>query len=549
MTTNIQTTFATIPTYTSEQVREALRNKQEIALIDPREEDVFAKGHPLFAANFPISSIETDAYTRIPRLQTLLVIYDNGEGLAEKAAKIFEHIGYSQVHLLSGGLKGWKKSGGIIFEDVNSPSKAFGELVESKRETPMLSPNEVKQLIDSKSDYVILDARRFDEYHTMNIPGSYSVPGAELVLIARELAPNPHTKIIVNCAGRTRSIIGTQSLINAGLPNQIAALRNGTIGWTLDGQTLEHGADRLPPEAEEKNKNKAATDSWNVAAKAGVKKIDFQTLKTFTKDQTRTTYLFDVRTEEEYRKGHLPHFLPRPGGQLVQETDHSAPVRGARIVLADDLTYNVRANMTASWLQQMGWEAYVLSGKNHFNSQEKGLAPLHLPSLPIIPSASYIKADKLAKWLGENNTVVIDFSKNSAFSKTRIPGAWYILRSQIKESIANLPNKKRYVLTSEEGLRAIFAYPEIVTLLKNNVYLLAGGNQAWSIENRPLEGIEVKGNYASTPTDRYKRPYEGTDHNTEAMEKYLQWEYGLVKQLEADSTHGFWVLEATNPSQ
>ena len=62
------------------------------------------------------------------------------------------------------------------------------------------------------------------------------MPGAELVLRARELAPDPATRIIVNCAGRTRSIIGTQSLINAGIENPVSALRNGTIGWTLAGQ-------------------------------------------------------------------------------------------------------------------------------------------------------------------------------------------------------------------------------------------------------------------------------------------------------------------------
>lgn len=43
------------------------------------------------------------------------------------------------------------------------------------------------------------------------------------------------TPIVVNCAGRTRSIIGAQSLINAGLRNPVYALRNGTIGWTLAG--------------------------------------------------------------------------------------------------------------------------------------------------------------------------------------------------------------------------------------------------------------------------------------------------------------------------
>ena len=38
----------------------------------------------------------------------------------------------------------------------------------------------------------------------------------------------------------------------------------------------------------------------------------------------------------------------------------AAPVRGARIVLTDNL--GIRADMTASWLAQMGWDVYVLEG-------------------------------------------------------------------------------------------------------------------------------------------------------------------------------------------
>src|ERR1700721_4267324 len=78
----------------------------------------------------------------------------------------------------------------------------------------------------------------------MYIAGFVSIPGAELVLRAGHVASDPATTIVVNCAGRTRSIIGTQSLINAGLANKVVALRNGTIGWTLANQMLEHGRDR-----------------------------------------------------------------------------------------------------------------------------------------------------------------------------------------------------------------------------------------------------------------------------------------------------------------
>src|SRR3546814_14009942 len=83
-----------------------------------------------------------------------------------------------------------------------------------------------------------------DEYHKMNIPGGIDVPGAELVYRVRDLAPDPDTLVVVNCAGRTRSIIGCQSLINADLPNKVMALRNGTMGWHLAGLDVERGAQR-----------------------------------------------------------------------------------------------------------------------------------------------------------------------------------------------------------------------------------------------------------------------------------------------------------------
>src|ERR1044072_3943889 len=102
----------------------------------------------------------------------------------------------------------------------------------------------------------------------MNTPGSVSVPVAELVLRAGAVAPDPQTTVIVNCAGRTRSIIGTQSLINAGLPNRVVALRNGTIGWTLASRKLEHGANRRGDIGPFEGANENARE---VAYRAGVR--------------------------------------------------------------------------------------------------------------------------------------------------------------------------------------------------------------------------------------------------------------------------------------
>jgi rhodanese-related sulfurtransferase len=409
----------TTSTVTPAQIRSMLLLREEIALLDLRHEAAFATGHPLFAANMAAGRIKLEAAARLPRKNVPIVLYDAGEGLVGSATETFAALGYTDVRELDGGLAAWKDAGFEVFEDVNSYAKAFGELVESRRHTPSLPAQDVAALIASKANLAILDVRRPDEYATMNIPGSVSVPGAELVLRAGRVAPDRETTIIVNCAGRTRSIIGTQSLINAGIANKVVALRNGTIGWTLAAQELEHGADRR---GEVGLFEGAKANARDVAYRAGVRHLNVDEASILQVHSHRTLYRFDVRASEEYAAGHIKGFRYYPGGQLVQEIDMAAPVRGSRILLTDNM--GVRADMTASWLAQMGFETYVLEG-GYDSALEVGPAD-------VVPR----------------------------------PGAAH----------------------------------------------------------------------------RYRRPYEGTDVDTQAMQAYLDWEFGLVEQLRRDATHGFFVI-------
>ncbi|KWD63156.1 sulfurtransferase [Burkholderia ubonensis] len=524
-----------------QDVRARLLAGDEIALIDVREEDPYAQGHPLWAANFPLSKLELDAWTRIPRRDTPIVVYGDaaGEDLAPRAAARLAQLGYGDVRLLDGGLAGWRAAGGELFIDVNVPSKSFGEWVEAERHTPSLSAQEVQALIDARADVVIVDARRFDEYRTMNIPTSTSVPGAELVLRVRALAPDPATRVIVNCAGRTRSIIGTQSLINAGLPNPVAALRNGTIGWTLAGQALEHGAARrFPDEIDATLRADARRAARKVAERAGVPRIALADVAALA-EPGRTLYRFDVRTPEEYEAGHLPGFASAPGGQLVQETDHHAPVRGARIVLADD--DGVRADMTASWLAQMGWDVRVVeAGAQAFG--ETGLPPRDVPAAPGVADVS---PATLAGWLREaapDEIAIVDVTASANYAKRHIPGAWFAVRAQLRDALAAIPAARRYVFTCGSSLLARFAAADARALLPASaqIVVLAGGTAAWIDAGLPVEAGDTR--LASPRIDRYRRPYEGTDNAAAAMQAYLDWEFGLVEQLKRDGTHHFRVI-------
>ena len=522
-----------ITTITPAQVRLALISCREIAILDLRGEDPYAGAHPLFAASLPLGRLELEVLDRLPRKDVLVALYDDGEGLVAQAAERLATLGYTDVRALEGGLAGWRGAGYELFRDVNSASKAFGELVEARRHTPSIPAPDAQALIASEPNLVVLDARRFEEYRTMSIPRGVSVPGAELVLRAGEIAPDPATTIVVNCAGRTRSIIGAQSLINAGVPNPVMALRNGTIGWSLAGQALDHGQLRRFPEPSPVRAAEARARARDVSYRAGVRRLTPGELDALGDEAARTLYRFDVRTPEEYAAGHLPGFRSAPGGQLVQETDVFAPVRGARIVLADDR--GPRADMTASWLAQMGWEVYVLDGG--FDGQlESGD---WRPTLPPLPAHITIAPGDLRARLEAGEAMVFDLAPSPAFARGHIPGALFAIRERLEEAIDKLSSARTLVLASPDGVAAAFAAPELARLTGATVRVLEGGTAAWTAAGLPLKA----GLYAATTVDDvYRRPYEGADNPVEAMQAYLDWEYGLVEQLARDATHGFHVI-------
>ncbi len=522
------------------EVRAALLKRDEIALLDVREEAPFAEGHPLFAASLPLGRIELEVFDRIPRQATPIVVYDAGEGLAVAAATTLRELGYSDVALLDGGLDGWRGAGGELFRDVNVPSKAFGELVEATRHTPSISAEDLQGLLEAHADLVVLDARRFEEYQTMSIPAAVSVPGAELVYRVGAIAPEPDTLVVVNCAGRTRSIIGTQSLVNAGIPNRVAALRNGTIGWKLSGLALEHGQSRRMPTVPAALREQARAAARLVADRAGVGRIDADLLSQWMADPTRTLFRFDVRTPEEFTSGHLRGFRSAPGGQLVQETDVFAPVRGARIVLSDD--EGARASMTASWLAQMGWEVHVLT---------EGASPAALetgawqPGVPQAPAVRILEVDELdaligKKDVGQSDVVVLDFAPSVNYMRGHISGAWFTSRTLLRQPDTVLPTARRYVVTSGNGMLSRFAAADVEAVTGVGTLVLAGGTDAWVAAGRPLVAIPLR--FATPALDIYKRPYEGVENSAEMMQAYLDWEFGLVAQLERDGTAQFRVL-------
>ncbi len=506
---------------------------RELAIIDVREELIFSQNHLLLARSVPLSRFELKLARLVPRRGTRIVLCDGEDGLAERAAAVLARNRYADVSILAGGVAAWGAAGFELFSGVNVPSKAFGEFVERECHTPGIAADHLERLLRQGADVVVLDSRPFDEYERVSIPGAINVPGAELVLRAREIAPAPGTTVVVNCAGRTRSIIGAQSLINAGLPNKVMALRNGTMGWSLAGFTCDSGKNRRAPDVSDATLAWARQAACGFAQKCGVEAIDLATLQTLHADADRTLYLFDVRDPAEYEAGHLAGAISAPGGQLIQATDQYVGTLGARIVLVDDC--EVRATMTASWLRQMGWrDVFVLAAVG----KETGWPTPQILE-PEAAAATAIDVAALSALSDRDAATIVDLSLSRDYLKGHIPGAWFAIRTRLDRAFKIIPARGTLVLTSEDGALAGMAVAEARELVDIQIRFLAGGNAAWTAAGYRFSAEPLM---ADEPVDQWRKPYERSGDAKSAMQEYLAWEIDLLPRIERDGSLNFFSL-------
>src|SRR5579863_6087730 len=507
---------------------------KELAILDPREEGAYGLGHLLHAVNIPLSKLELNIDLLVPRRSTQIVLADGGEGTAERAAVRLKELGYTNLAVLEGGYPAWKQAGYEIFSGMSVPGKAFGEWIALHYETPEMTAEDLHRKIADGEDVLILDSRPANEYADMNIPGSINVPGSELVYRFAELAVKPETLVVVNCAGRTRSIIGAQSLINAGVKNKVVALNGGTMAWQTSGFELEHGSQRHAPEPSGQHLQQALEAAQKVADRYGVKTIDAQTLAKFKAEKDRTVYLIDLRTPEEYRAGHRPDSSYGWGVQLVQGMDKYAATRHARVVLVDN--HLVRALMAASWLVQADWsDTYVLA--DPFAGMELATGdykPEVLRGSQNIPPS--VSPAELSELLKANTATLIDVSASSSYAKAHIPGAWFVIRARLAEIIKTMAPLERFVVTGDDASLTVFTAHDLASLTGKPVTVLAGGNAAWRKAGLPLKsGMEKPG---SVVDDVFVQPFlwGQLDPNSaefrKAADDYISWELQLPEQLD-----------------
>lgn len=536
---------STIPLIASTTLRAMLADRREFAILDVREEGVSARRRLFYSSIAPVGRLGLVIGQLVPRLDTPIVLVDEAGEYTPRAAALLARFGYTDISILDGGVSGWESAGFEVFSGTNVPGKAFGEVIEHRLRTPNIDAVTLKKLQDAGEDLVVLDSRPFPEYRTMNIPGGVECAGAELVYRALAAAPSPDTLIVVNCAGRTRSILGAQSLVNAGIPNPVAALTGGSMSWLLSGLELEHGQLRTAPRPDEAALAGARTLAQRAATTAGVIEIDRVTLARFESESaTHSLYRFDVRDPLEYEAGHRAGWRSAPGGQLVQATDEYVGTLHARVVLRDD--DGVRARMTASWLVQLGYlEIYVLADDDLSVAYEAG------PESPVIfrtpGRTQWIEADQLLQALDAGSAQIIDVDSSLAFRRAHIAGARFVAASALEDLLDRIDEPSRQlVLTSGDGVLAGLLADQLRERRKG-VAALLGGTQRWLALGLP-QAAGNEGNLTADDDAWYSPYHYEWEQAAQRMQDYLAWELQLVEQVERDGIASIDVIDFGAPT-
>src|SRR5271166_1436241 len=513
--------------------RERLADGAEIAFFDVREEGQHGSGHPLLAVNLPYSRLENDISRLVPRRSCRTVLLDDMDGVAAKATRRLAGLGYDNLQILAGGAMAWTAAGYPLFPSTNIPSKGFAEIVEHEFATPAISAAELDGLRRSGARVTVLDSRPIEEYARFHVPGAISCPGAELVHRFSDLVDSPDTLVVVSCAGRTRGIIGAQSLINAGVPNRVVSLSGGTQGWRLAGLELENGAAAGPGRVSDRSAAAARRRAEMVAARFGIGRIDRVTLGVWLGEtDRRTTYLLDVRTPDEFGRGHLPGSVSAPGGQLVQAIDRWVGTRGARLVLVDDT--GSRAIMTAHWLKQMGWDVQVLDQALDGVALETGIgAPGNAP----LPEAVQIEPSEAADWLAQG-AAAVSLQSSTSYRQAHPRGAVWGIRPRLDWLPTTAIRTSLIVVFPDDEATGRLASVDLAELSPARIALVRGGASAWASAGLPVAASPDQ------PPDEERIDYLFWNHdrhagNQNAMRAYLQWERELPAQIAADGLSGF----------
>lgn len=94
---------------TVDEVKERLDAGEKFLLVDVREESEYAKDHLPGAIHLGKGVIERDVETRVPDMNTTMILYCGGGFRSALAADNLQKMGYTNVISMDGGVREWRQ--------------------------------------------------------------------------------------------------------------------------------------------------------------------------------------------------------------------------------------------------------------------------------------------------------------------------------------------------------------------------------------------------------------------------------------------------------
>ena len=507
---------------TPETVRSWISDKEEVAFIDVREIGQHTNGHPFFSISIPYSLFEFNIKILVPNKQTRVILIDNNNGISDLVYNIAHQMGYSNISIIEGGVEEWVSAGYKLFDGINVPSKSFGELIEKYFHTPSITAKELAQKQKNNENYIVIDGRPFLEYNKMSIPKSICCPNAELFYRVSSYIKDINTEIIINCAGRTRSIIGAQTLIDFGIKNKVKALENGTQGWFLSELSLEHNKNKylevLPNDIEIQqlqNKVLKLTNDLNIDL------IDLKKAQELIIDKKKSTFIFDVTTSKtiSITPGTIMNV---PGGQLIQATDKYIGVWKATVILVDDGDL-IRAGTTSFWLKKMGYEVYIL---------KEGL--LKAQTLKFTKEIDHKLIDldfiNLEDLVKIKKQILYDIRSSKDFCKMRIKNSIWLNRAHLYREKTKTDDP--IIIITDNLEKASLIVKDLKQKDKGAIIKVYKWSQNEITSYPSLIDVTIETLSEQNNIDFNFHTHMRHNGNKEHAKQYLEWEINLVSKMD-----------------
>ncbi|MDP3137711.1 MAG: rhodanese-like domain-containing protein [Burkholderiaceae bacterium] len=508
----------------------ALAAREPLALLDVREMGEYRLGHIFGATPLPLGDLEERARRYVPQPHLEVVVCGGDDGRQGRAAQRLRAMGFSNVSVLAGGVSGWQQEGRAGATGWGFEGKQFGEQVAVAERIPHVDAEEVAAGLDDP-EVIVLDSRTPAEFLKGHIPGARWLPPFQSLLHAADLC-RAHRSVYVNCAGRTRSLLGARLLRGMGFDN-VYAVQNGTWGWLHSGRKLEkgEGATVAPPT----DAALAQADAYAraLAGRRGIDILDADQARHFTQ-AAASGYVVDVRGLDAFRAAHVPGSFHIEGSLLQFLAEERFAVRSLPVLVIGEQTADGAAG--AALLRDLGYAAYCIEGG--FAAWQSSDAPTQagdeqwpdagVPE-PGMGAVEILDWPVASRRLHDGAAVALDLRSLGDFTLGHLPGALSLPLGRLEEMHASLVKGLAYIAVGE-GRKAVRGAARLRAAGFNAAALDIGMAE---LARRGLELVEgLDGSNASLDdakqdVDPFRRK-GALRQSVGESHAYLQWERALA---------------------